>query len=140
MKDIQVLTPNKYNYLHSTSTNLSISVKGIQKLIQEVTLYLKRSPNRDIFEPDIGVGLRKSLPIAHNNKTRDQVFTSVASSINQMESDIRESQQNSNLDDTEKLDSAVLEEMTFDQSDMTWYLTIRIYNQAGNSDITIIEI
>ena len=140
MKDIQVLTPNKYNYLHSTSTNLSITVRGLQKLIQEVTLYLKRSPNRDIFEPDIGVGLRKSLPMTHSVKTKDQVFTTVASSINQMETDIRESQQNSNLDPTEKLDQVLLDEITFDEADMTWYITLRVYNQAGNSDITIIVI
>jgi len=140
MKDIQVLTANKYNYLHSTSTNLSITSRGINKLIQEVTLYLKRTPGRDIFSPDIGVGLRRSLPMTHSEKTKEQVLTTVASSINKMESDIIESQMGSNLDKTEMLDEVVLEEITFDEADMTWYVTLRVYNKAGNSNLTIIVI
>lgn len=140
MKDIQVLTPNRYNYLHATSTNLSVKTKGINKLVQEVTMQLKRTPNRDLFRPDLGVGLKRSLPLVHGKKTQQQVFTSLAASINKLESDIIDSQKETGLDDTEKLREIDLVEANFSEDSATWLIEIRVKAVSKEEAITIVSL
>jgi len=140
VKDIQVLTPNKYNYLHSTSTNLSVATKGLKKLVQEVVMQLKRTPNRDMFRPDLGVGLKRSLPLVHGAKTEQQVFTSLASSINKLQSDIQESQKDMNLDKTEKLKDIDLVEANFSHDSSTWMIKLRVESMSRDEDVTIVSL
>lgn len=130
MKDIQVVTPNAYNYLHSTSTDLSIPVTGLNKLVQEIVLHLKRTPNRDLSDPDIGAALRSSLPLSTGRKTEKQVYASIVSSIMKVKEDIKDSQQNQNLKPTEKLENIEVLEATFSPTQTAWFINLKVTAQS----------
>jgi len=133
MIDVQVITRNKYNYYHNTSTDLPISNMGLDKLVQEIVLHLKRTPNRDVFDPAIGSSLRQALPLAYGSQTKNQVFATIASSISKIKSDILSSQSNVNLDPREKLQDIELMEATFDPNQTAWFISIRVTNQRNDA-------
>lgn len=138
MKDIQVVTPNEYNYLHSTSTNLSVMTDKIQKLVQEVTMAIKRTPGRDLFSPDIGAGIRRVLPIAQGVDTNQEASMIVVSTISKVEEDIKASQANTNLDAAEQLQSLEVLSAEFDIQQTAWFISIRLTSKSNEQIETII--
>ena len=139
-KDIQVLTPNEYNYLHRTSTNVSVTVTGIQKLIQEVTMGIIKYADRGLFHTDYGVGIDKKLPSTYHETTEQRAIADVTAGINKLKSDIITSQTSQGLGSEEMLRDLNLIDLAFDIAQSTWFVTVRVSNMVGEEEQSIVQI
>jgi len=139
-KDIQVLTPNEHNYLHRTSTNVSVVVTGIQKLIQEVTMGIIKYADRGLFHTDYGVGIDKKLPSTFHSTTEQRAISDVTAGINKLKSDIMTSQTGQGLDQDEMLRDLRLLDLAFDIAQSAWFVTVSVSNMAGEEQESIVQV
>lgn len=133
MSDIRVAVPNKYDYVISTSTNFPLSVGGLSKLIQIVTFAIKTDPDKDIFEPEYGMGIRNILPRAAHTITEQKARSDVARALSRIQEDIIRLQRTEDNTDAETLRKLTLLDLEFDIENAIWEVTVRVTSQAGES-------
>ena len=138
-KDIRVVVPNEFDFLRPTSTNTPLSVTGVDKLIQIVTMELLSSPGRDIFNLSGGAGLREVLPTGAQQKTETGVLSDLSIAIMRIEENIKARQNEEEIDPKARLASLILLDVQFDQPNATWNVTVRLTSESGaESDIPLI--
>ena len=138
MSDIRVTVPNEHSYVISTSTTFPLQVNGLGKLIQLVTFAVKTTPNRDLFDPEYGMGIRDILPSAAHTITEQRSRSEVARALSRIEEDILRLQQTEANSDAESLQSLVLLGLEFDVENAIWEVIVGVTSIAGeNARLTL---
>lgn len=106
-------------------------VEGIERLIQSWMLVFFTSPGSDVFDPQSGGGVRAI--IGKNTNTRGKgVSADLALAIERTQSELLRLQaQNSKIPLSEKLLSATLSAMNFDDRTTTLSATVALKNMLG---------
>ena len=133
MSDIRVAVPNKYNYIISTSTNIPLPVTSLSKLVQEVVMGIITKPGTDFFNPEYGMGIADLLPATSTVITDQTARAGVAKGILTITEQIITNQQGVSLPDSERLQSLVLLDLTYDTTNMGWEVVVRVTAANGAS-------
>jgi len=113
-------------------------VNGLGKLIQLVTFAVKTTPNRDLFDPEYGMGIRDILPSAAHTITEQRSRSEVARALSRIEEDILRLQQTEANSDAESLQSLVLLGLEFDVENAIWEVIVGVTSIAGeNARLTL---
>ncbi|KKN70456.1 hypothetical protein LCGC14_0430340 [marine sediment metagenome] len=133
-QDVRVVVPNEFNFLRPTSTNTPLAAKGMDKLIQIVTMSLLTSPGRDVFNPSGGAGLREILPRGANQTTEVGVLSDVSIALIKVEDDIRSAQNEEEEDPGARLASLALVSVQFDLPNSKWEVVVRLTSESGETE------
>lgn len=116
-----------------TSTTTPFAKTGIFNLIQLAVLVLLRTPGRDKFSPGVGGGLREliGLPVGESllNTRRSQISLAVA----RTEEHLTAVQANAGAPPEERLNSFTLVDASFDYTQQTWTVIVRLVSDAGGA-------
>lgn len=138
-KDIRTVVPNEFDFLRATSTNTPLSVTGVDKLIQIVTMELLSSPGRDIFNLSGGAGLRQVLPTGARQRTETGVLSDLSIALMRVEENIKARQDEEEVDPKARLASLILLDVQFDQPNATWNIVVRLTTESGaESEIPLV--
>lgn len=132
-QDVRVVVPNEFDFLRPTSTNTPLAAKGLDKLIQIVTMALLSSPGRDIFNPKGGAGLIDILPKGANQSTEEGVLSDVSISLMRVEDEIKAAQNEEEEDPRARLASLLLISVQFDLPNAKWEVAVRLTSEAGET-------
>ena len=137
MSDIRVTVPNQYDYVIATSTNFSLPVSGLSKLIQIVTYAIITSPGRDIFNDgvDYGMGIQDILPVAASAVTEERAKSDVARGLMKIEEEIKRHQSSEPNSSSETLVRLELVELEFDVENAIWEVSVRVTSAAGEDAV-----
>lgn len=135
-QDLRVLVPNEFDWLRPTSTDRTLPVTGLDKLVQIVTKSILTVPGRDIFALEYGAGLRASLPRSANTRTESGALGDVTIALSRAEEDIKRNQDTEDNKPDERLFSLSLQELKFDETASQWCVRIQVVSEAGDSSVT----
>lgn len=133
MKDIRVVIPNAYNYAITTSTDIPLSTEGIDSLVQIIVKAMKTTPGRDLLSPDYGMGLKYLLPPAASSIEEEKTKSQVGKGLLKIDEDIKKNQTDSSLTPDQKLQTLDLLDVTFDQTQGLWDITVQVTSVSGTT-------
>jgi phage baseplate assembly protein W len=133
VKDIRVVIPNAYNYAITTSTDIPLSTEGIDSLVQIIVKAMKTTPGRDLLSPDYGMGLKYLLPPAASSIEEEKTKSQVGKGLLKIDEDIKKNQTDSSLTPDQKLQTLDLLDVTFDQTQGLWDITVQVTSVSGTT-------
>lgn len=115
------------------STSNPFQKLGLFSLIQLFILILLKTPGRDIFDEESGGGLKKLLGRPVSPKNINAKKGEISLSVSRTEDQMLEAQAASTAPSAERLQSATLQQASFDYTSQAWSITIRIVSDAGSA-------
>lgn len=136
--DFQIINYDKETGLASLGIPpVPRKISGIEKLVQVVVLTLLKNGGRDIFEPDVGSGLRAAIG-QYNFTEGDEVKNLVVQRIRAVEQQILSFQAGALVSPAEKLKRLEILGVAFDEATFQTLIRIQVFSEAGqNRDVIV---
>lgn len=107
-------------------------ISGIEKLVQIVVLTLLKNGGRDVFEPEVGSGLRGAIG-QYNFTEGEEVKNLVVQRIRAIEQQIIGFQAGEMISPTEKLKRLEVLGVGFDPATYQTLVKVQVFSEAGQS-------
>ena len=111
--------------------------RGIDKLIQIVTVAVLKNGGQDVFDPNAGTGLRSMLG-QFNYYSPDEIKIEVIQRINKIKKQIIENHTGFNLPSTEKLADLKVLSVIVDSVTGAAAVNLQVVNEAGQSKVAVV--
>ncbi len=136
--DLQVITFDRDTGLATLGIPLvPRKISGVEKLVQVVVLTIMKNGGRDVFEPNVGSGLR-GLIGQYNFTEGDEVKNLAVQRIRAVEQQILGFQAGAMVSPAEKLKKLEVLGVAFDETTYQTLIRIQVFSEAGQSRDVIV--